>query len=548
MKFGDSPARQWFLLSLPIVLAALIAACASTGSDQSTEADSAEADQADGAAVIESEAASTTMATGEGGESTASGAEASDGRDGDADQTDAEQGAETTEPAEPFDASAPVQYADDFARSIQPIFANRCASCHTSGGPGTAHWELTTVGALAEDHATLAGIVASGFMPPWPAGGSSPAFKEDRSLRDDQLQAILDWSEAGAPIDVPSETKIEALVEVNRLLDPDMVLAPLAPYAGSSQSIDDYRCQVYDPELTTGAWITDYEFLPDQTEVVHHAIGYLLPPSAKAKAEARDGRDGKPGWECYGSSGLGDDGIFLGWAPGQAPSKFPDGTGLWMEPGAFLVIQIHYHYEETAPLDRSTIAINFDYESKLDPISVSQLIAPAEIPCTSEEEGPLCDRDAAVANAIERYGQDGVQADTFLKLCGFNAGDFAHMTNGIATSSCDIPVGFIGAVGEIVTIMGHEHEIGAWFKMTLNPTGPNRKVLLDIPNWRFDWQYNYEPVEPIVLKATDVIRIECGWDRARRDPALEPAYVLWADGTNDEMCFGTIATRPATAG
>ena len=70
------------------------------------------------------------------------------------------------------------------------------------------------------------------------------------------------------------------------------------------------------------------------------------------------------------------------------------------------------------------------------------------------------------------------------------------------------------------------------------------RVLLDIPVWDFDWQLIYEPTESIVIDRGDTIRIECTWDRALRDPLLEPAYVLWADGTDDEMCFSTVVTRP----
>ncbi len=102
----------------------------------------------------------------------------------------------------------------------------------------------------------------------------------------------------------------------------------------------------------------------------------------------------------------------------------------------------------------------------------------------------------------------------------------------------------VGAVGEVVSVLGHQHEIGAWFRMTVNPGKPDERVLLDIPKWDFDWQYNYIPAQPIVIDADDLIRIECGWNRAFRDPRLEPAYVLWADGTDDEMCFATITTRP----
>jgi hypothetical protein len=79
--------------------------------------------------------------------------------------------------------------------------------------------------------------------------------------------------------------------------------------------------------------------------------------------------------------------------------------------------------------------------------------------------------------------------------------------------------------------------------MTLHPDTADELVLLDIPDWSFDWQLNYYPLDAIEITATDIVRIECSWDRSRRDPDLEPAYVLWADGTNDEMCFATMVIR-----
>ena len=539
--------RTWLLAALPLFVAALVVACgggtdgAGGTDDDATEVDALlDAEQADDTAAAEN---SDT-------EDTEDDAQAAADADGDAaaaaTDTEASDGADASEDAAPA-AVTPVVYNRDFSQSIQPIFADRCASCHSPGGPGTAHWELTTAQDLADDHRILSEIVASGYMPPWPAGGESPPFKYDRSLRDDQLQAILDWSADGGSLDVAGSTPIAAVNGVVGLANPDAVVGPELPYAGSPTAVDDYRCQVYDPKLADGGWITAYEFIPDQTEVVHHAIGYLLPASAREQATQKDGADGKPGWQCYGSSGLGADDIFLGWAPGQDPSLMPDGTGLWVDPGAFIVVQIHYHYEGSAPEDLSTLALNVEEPAAdLDPIQVTQYIAPAEIPCTTEEDGPLCDREAALADAIDRYGSEGVQADRFLRLCGYTPDDFADMTDGTASASCDIPAGFVGGTGEIVSVLGHEHELGAWFKMTLNPDTPEEKVLLDIPVWDFDWQYNYEPEETIVLGATDVIRLECGWDRSLRDPNLEPAYILWADGTNDEMCFGTISTRPAS--
>ncbi len=256
----------------------------------------------------------------------------------------------------------PIAYDGDFGASVVPVLAEKCASCHAPGGPGTAHWVLGDVADVTENRQAIIEVIEDGLMPPWPAGGASPAFAGDRSLRDDQLQTLLDWHADGGPVDVDATTPIEPVNGIVGLDDPDQTLTPTEPYAGSLATTDDYRCQIYDPQLPDGGWITAYEFLPDQTEVVHHAIGYLIPGDRRARAESRDGEDGKPGWSCYGSSGLGDDEIFLGWAPGQDPSAFPDGSGLWVEPGAFIVVQIHYHYEtggdgDIAPFSEGRIGL-----------------------------------------------------------------------------------------------------------------------------------------------------------------------------------------------
>ena len=511
-----SAGRTTLLLLAPVVLAVALVACGGgETSDQAVE----EPTTAEAVATDETAAAGNAASTDEA----------------------------VTDPTGDADVE-PVVFADDYATSVEPIFAGECAACHLPGGPGSPHWELGTAGQLAENHMTLALVVGARVMPPWPAGGDSPAFHEDRSLSDDEVQAILDWSAAGAPIDVPADRMIEPTVELVGLADPDSVLAPPAAYAGSTDVVDDYRCQIYElPAGADGGYLTAYEFVPDQPEVVHHAIGYLLPADARERAEARDGEDGRPGWSCFGSSGLGRDETVIGWAPGQLPTRYPDGSGVPLEPGAFFVIQVHYHYEDAAPADASTLAINFAPASKdLDQINIAQLAAPAEIPCTTDEDGPLCDREVALAAAYDKYGAEGVLANNFLFLCGASVDDFAAMTDGLVNSSCDVPARAVGAVGEVVAVLGHEHEIGDWFRITINPDAADEQVLLDIPDWDFDWQYNYEPAERIVIDPSDTLRIECGWDRSRRDPDLEPSYVLWADGTNDEMCFGTVTTRPVS--
>ncbi len=479
------------------------------------------------------------------------------GQDADVDATDVEPADIDAEADEPDAAQAdsegaaaedaevdfePVLFNNDFGTSIQPLIVQNCASCHNDGGAGSAHWQVDTVADIQASHAALAGVVQIGYMPPWPAGGESIDHKGDRRLRQDQIDAIVAWSAAGGEIDVPAETLVEAPMGLLALNEVDEVLTARESYDGDVSIIDDYRCNIYDPQFTEDTFIEGYRFVPDQVEIVHHAIGYILPAEAMADAEAAQAADPAGGWSCFGSSGLPyNDPIFLGWAPGQDPTLFPEGSGLKVDAGDFIVLQIHYHNEVDTPPDNSVLELDLG-EAGVDLAEINQAeyVAPVEIPCADNESGPLCDRDAAYADAIERFGEEGVRSDQFNSICGTHHSAFADNTDGKVSSSCELP---IYEFGQLISVLGHEHEIGTSFRMTLNPDTPDERVLLDIPVWDFDWQLNYSPAEDIILKPGDSVLIECAWDRALLPDDIEPRYILWADGTNDEMCFSTITTR-----
>lgn len=426
-----------------------------------------------------------------------------------------------------------------FSRDIQPVITTTCARCHTGDGPGTPHLRLDTAEDVADNAFAIAAAVDLDVMPPWPATDLSVAFRDDWSLTEEQRKAIATWHAEGSTLDIEPGTAITPDTEVFSLADHDVEVAPVAGYAGAAGRPDEYRCLVYDPEITETTHLDAFEFVPDQTAVVHHAIGYLIPNSLRDRAAQRDGEDGQPGWSCFGSSGLGEDDIFLGWAPGQGPTELPEGSGMRIEPGDFIVIQIHYHFDVDAPADRSSVRLRWSDHPDPDEVYVSSYVAPAEIPCGPDESGPLCDRDAAVADAIAKYGSEGVQGLFITPACGYDPDDF-QLVDGVVSGECTQPV---DGRGEIVSVLGHAHELGKTFRMTLNPGTADERVLLDIAAWDFEWQFNYYPVESITVGPGDWISLECSWDRALRDPDLEPAYILWADGTDDEMCFGTMVIR-----
>ena len=178
----------------------------------------------------------------------------------------------------------------------------------------------------------------------------------------------------------------------------------------------------------------------------------------------------------------------------------------------------------------------------ITPLQSRSLIGPVEMPCPPGATEPLCDRDAALVDIGERFGPGGAMiANALHRICGTTPAQVAAAAEGdVASTTCDYPV---RRPGEIIGVLGHMHEYGKSYRLTLNPETADEKILLDIPVWNFGWQLSYRPVDEVLVERGDTLRVECTWDRSLR-PELPPRYIVFAEGTDDEMCFSTITSRP----
>jgi polyisoprenoid-binding protein YceI/mono/diheme cytochrome c family protein len=458
-------------------------------------------------------------------------------------------------------ASAPrAGDSPSFARVVMPALAANCASCHQPGEVGAAHWTLQTAADAARISDGIGSVVAAGYMPPWPASPHGVALMNSKRLDQSTIDALVKWSRAGGPLDVPASTPIKP-AGGPRIPAPrkDIVLEMPQAYAGSLSVPNDYRCFVLDPHITKPTYLTGYQVTPGHRAEIHHVQIFHIDATQVADARTRSGADGKPGWTCYGTVQLqstqhdarrhqgrsfsAQQGLVAGWVPGQDPVQYPAGAGILMLPGDALVLQMHYHYDTTPIPDRSTVSIQVSPgTAKLKQIEIVNPVAPVEIPCMPGQHAPLCDRSAAIADDVRLYGGIGAGAEAgLLGLCGKTSDELAaNFHNGVASTSCDWT---IGESGTMFAVFGHEHTLGKSFRMTLNPDTPHPTVLLDIPTWNFDWQMNYGLAKPIHVVAGEKIRLNCSWDRAL-DPNRAPKYIVFAEGTEDEMCFATYALIP----
>jgi hypothetical protein len=320
---------------------------------------------------------------------------------------------------------------------------------------------------------------------------------------------------------------------------------PVAPNGGT----DEYRCFLVDPKLTTDAYLTGSQFLPQNTAIVHHAIFFRVDPGQAAKARAVDAADSGEGWTCFGDAGIGGDaGWVAHWAPGANETLLSAGVGYPMPPGSLLVMQVHYNLlasgGKPAGADQSSIRLRLaDGAKKMSPLETTELPAPVELPCAAGESGALCDRSAAVADVGRRFGDDvGSAENELVHMC-----DNGTPTPG-ATQHCDRPV---HGAGTIYAVAGHMHLLGRSIKIELNPGAAGARTLLDIPQYNFDDQAIHPLATPLAVKAGDTLRVTCTHDAGLRKllpqlRKLPPRYVVWGDGTSDEMCLGLVIWSPQT--
>ena len=63
---------------------------------------------------------------------------------------------------------------------------------------------------------------------------------------------------------------------------------------------------------------------------------------------------------------------------------------------------------------------------------------------------------------------------------------------------------------------------------------PDEKTLLHIPAWNFHWQDTYSLREPVRVEAGHAIGVRCRFENTA------DRYILWGEGTQDEMCLGML--------
>jgi hypothetical protein len=235
---------------------------------------------------------------------------------------------------------------------------------------------------------------------------------------------------------------------------------------------------VLDPALTASKDVIGFDVVPGVARMVHHI---LLFTADKADAQSVDDGEAGPGWTCFGGPGTQNPEVVGGWVPGTTATKYPAGTGIRIQTGKVLVMQVHYNMANGPPVPDRT-QVKFQY-------ATSPVPKPATI-------FPQAQQTFSIPPGAKGYSVTDVGS----------------------------------AIPAAVTVYGvipHMHTLGRKIRAEIQ----NGPCLVDIPAWDFHWQASYLFKTPISAPFGSKPVLTCTWDNPTSNP------VTWGEKTTDEMCL-----------
>lgn len=191
--------------------------------------------------------------------------------------------------------------------------------------------------------------------------------------------------------------------------------------------------------------------------------------------------------------------VVAGYAPGSPPLELKDGVALHVEAGSKLLFEMHYTPNGTETADLSYLGMRFTDKSNV--------------------RKRLRGR-AAINNEFE-----------------IPAGDSNHQVTATYVSRQD---------EKLLTMSPHMHLRGKSFRYDARFPDGETKVLLNVPNYDFNWQLTYVLDEPLTLPKGTKVKCTALFDNSQHnltnpDPTIP---VRWGDQSFEEMMIGFMGTVP----
>ncbi len=354
---------------------------------------------------------------------------------------------------------------------IACIIISHCGSCHNPNG--IAPFSLVTYDDVYANRFSLVNSIKLKRMPPFsPVEGVQEYMHENR-LSQHEIDDIEDWVNNLAPFgDVSKTPPVPVYSAAGQIANPDLEIK--IPNYVVNTSDDLYKWFIIPTGVDKPKFIQSIEVIPSDRTLTHHALVFHGTDSNTNVAQAN---------------------MITGYVPGQGVFEFPTGTGNYLPPNSYIILQVHYPGGVVNKIDSSRIRIKF---------------APGLV------------RNLATLPALEHN---------------------STLTNGALIIPANTVKTFYNklTVNSDYTIFGlspHMHLLGKSIKSGLIKPNGDTTWLIDIPKWDFEWQGYYQFKKPIVVAKGSTLIGEATYDNTTansNNPNTPPALVHLGEGTDDEM-------------
>lgn len=375
-----------------------------------------------------------------------------------------------------------------FTKEIAPILFKNCVECHRPGE--IAPMSLMTYQETRPWAKSIRERVVDRSMPPWSADPKYGHWANDPRLSQKEIDNIVAWVNAGAPKgddkDLPPAPKFTDGWTIGT---PDVVLQMAEEYTVPADGTVPYLYFSMPTNFTEDKWIQAMEIRPGNRTVVHHVIAYAQ------DANVKDTNPGGEGELRRGRTHL------SGITPNKTGVVFAPDSARLIKKGSNIVFQMHYTTNGQVTKDRTKIGFVF-----------------------AKEPGKKVLMTGNAANS--RFA--------------IPPGDGNHEVKASKTFDEDVLLN---------SFMPHMHVRGKAFTYTAVYPDGRSEILLNVPQYDFNWQHTYIPKEAIRLpKGT---RLDCVayFDNSPKnkfnpDPTKT---VRWGDQTWEEMMIGWFTYTRADA-
>jgi hypothetical protein len=373
-----------------------------------------------------------------------------------------------------------------FNKDIAPIVFQNCSMCHRPGQ--SAPFSLLAYADVKKRADDIAQVTEKRLMPPWLPEPGHGKFLGERRLSAEQIGLIQQWVREGATegkaSDLPPAPQWNGDWQLGK---PDLVVTMPQPYTLAAEGRDVYRNFVLPVSIPTTKFVRAVEVRPGNPKIVHHAFVKVDKTQQSRAVDARDEEVGFPGMNAPAEM---PDGHFLGWQPGRLPMEAPKGLAWRLEPGNDIVFQTHLN--------------------------------PSGKPETLQANIGLYFTDQAPTNRCFK-----------MTLASFILDIPAGEPNYVAEDNFKLPVDV-----QVIAVLPHAHylakEMHGWATL---PSGEKKEMLL-IKQWDFNWQGDYRYAEPVFLPSGTTLSMRYTYDNSTnntRNPNKPPKAVSYGPQSSDEM-------------